>query len=99
MRIRHLAVASFLAAGLAGCVPPPPGPHYPPVPPLRSEMRPPPPRAELVWEPGNWHWNGGAYEWVPGHYTERRWTPEARFVPGHWVDRRGQAVWEPAHWQ
>jgi hypothetical protein len=71
---------------------------YPPVPPPRAEMVPPPPGAQYAWEGGHWHWNGAQYAWVPGHYVVRRagWH---NWVPGHWADRGGRWVWVPAHWQ
>lgn len=84
----------MLLAGTA-CVAQPP---YPPIPPPRAEMRPPPPRERLVWQEGHWHWNGGAYDWIPGHWIERP-APSAVWVPGRWVSQGGAWVWEPAHWR
>ncbi len=69
---------------------------YPPVPALREEMIPPPPRERMLWEPGHWHWNGGQYVWIRGHYIERgRFT---RWEHGHWEIRGGVQVWVPGHW-
>jgi hypothetical protein len=69
---------------------------YPPPPALRAEAIPPGPPGQ-AWEPGHWHWNGGAYAWVPGHYVVRQagWT---HYVHGHWASRGGQWVWLPGHW-
>jgi hypothetical protein len=50
------------------------------------ETPPPPPRADYVWAPGFYRWDGGAHVWVPGHYMEPH--PGYRWVPDHW-DRRG----------
>ncbi len=58
---------------------------------------PPPGPPVMIWEPGQYHWNGNAYVWIPGHYVERR--PEMRrWVQGHWDYRGGAWVWVPAHW-
>ncbi|MBE9604878.1 YXWGXW repeat-containing protein [Acetobacteraceae bacterium H6797] len=73
-------------------------PPYPPMPPPRFEERPPPPNERLFWAAGHWHWNGHAYEWIPGRWVERP-RPEAVWVPGEWVARRGAWVWVPAHWR
>lgn len=71
---------------------------YPPIPPPRFEERPPPPGRRLIWQQGYWHWNGGAYDWMPGHWV-RPPRPAAVWVPGRWVARRGAWVWAPAHWR
>jgi hypothetical protein len=91
---------------LAGCVvAPPPGP--PPGPPPNPYPAPPPPRVEVIpepppvreqvgWQPGHWHWNGYAYEWLPGRYVAR--PVGSRWEPAHWAWRGGAWVWVPGHW-
>jgi hypothetical protein len=90
MRTKFAAAA--LALTLTGCVAAPAGP--PPVPQARYEPIPPPPAARLVWQPGEWHWNGATYVWVRGHYVERL-AYYHQWVPGHW---NGAGVWVPGHW-
>ena len=85
-----------LAAGLALPAWAQPMAPYQPVPQVLEEAVPPSPGPRMMWEPGHWHWNGGGYVWIPGHYI-RAWR-HAHFVPGHWADRRGAWVWVPSHW-
>ncbi|WP_439596182.1 hypothetical protein [Falsiroseomonas sp.] len=97
-----LPLALATAALTAGCAPTvalAQG-YYPPVPPLRAEVRPPAPRGEhWAWQPGHWHWSGRAYDWIPGEWVER---PDARlsWAHGHWVWRRPEGwIWVPGHWR
>jgi hypothetical protein len=70
---------------------------YPPPPPPRFE-RAPYGRPGFIWEPGHWQWDGVRYDWVGGHWLERR-PGYAHFEPGHWVRRGGAWVWDPPHWR
>ncbi len=83
---------------LLGCVVAPAPNPYPPVPPLRVELIPPPPPVQerLVWQGGHWHWNGAGYVWNPGHYVAV--AVGARWEPPHWALRGGAWVWVPGHW-
>jgi WXXGXW repeat (2 copies) len=88
--------ALALTLGMAGLASAQPARETPP---LQAEPPPPPPPGpRYVWEPGHWHWNGGAYVWVGGHYMVRHpgWH---EFVHGHWAQRAGGWVWVPAHWR
>lgn len=80
--------------------PPPGGPPrgYEPIPELRPEQVPPPPRGPYIWRPGHWVWNGRGYVWVAGTYVRRdpHWHD---WAPGAWVLRRGVWVWVPPHWR
>jgi hypothetical protein len=89
MRLKYAGALAVML--LSGCVVAPGGP--PPVPVARVEVVPPPPSARVVWQPGGWHWNGGAYVWIRGHYVERQ-AAYHRWVPGHWQG----GAWIPAHW-
>ncbi len=97
------SLASLALAGLlGGCVvaetasPPVPAAQVapPPVPAERVEYIPPPPSAAVLWQPGEWHWNGVAYVWRPGHYIQRV-AYYHHWVRGHW---NGAGVWIPGHW-
>ena len=85
-------MAAGLAIVLTGCVAAPAGP--PPVPAAQIEVVPPAPSTRVVWQPGGWHWNGGAYFWRPGHYVERL-AAYHHWVPGHWGP---DGAWIPGHW-
>ncbi len=88
----HLS-AFLICLGLAGCVVEPP--DLPPaIPPPRVEAVPPPPTPRVVWQPGGWHFSGGSYVWVPGHYVKRL-AAYHRWIPGHWDPGR---VWVAGHW-
>jgi hypothetical protein len=91
--MRTIILSASVLALLAGCVVAPP-PARPAVPVARVEPIPPPPGERVVWQPGEWHWNGAEYVWRPGRYVERR-AEYHRFEPGHW-DGRGD--WIPGHW-
>ena len=90
--MRHLVVSATILALLSGCVVAPP--PRPAIPVARVEPVPPPPSERVVWQPGEWHWNGAAYAWRPGHYVERL-VAYHRYEAGHW-DRFGE--WIPGHW-
>lgn len=88
----------LMLALLGGCVAVLP-PDHPPVPPLRAEPVPAPPRspATLIWRPGHWVWTGAEYVWAPGEWVQRT----ARTVlwqDGFWRQVNGQSQWVPAHW-
>ncbi len=93
---------------LVGGYPPAPGPYrpapvvavpYPAIPPLREEVRPPPPRGpRLVWQPGHWQWNGAEYVWNEGRWLPQRVVTQ-RWEPGQWVDRGGRWVWVEPGWR
>jgi hypothetical protein len=91
---RRAFLSATLLAGLTGCVVAAPPPGRPPIPVARYEPVPPPPGERVVWQPGEWHWDGHEYVWRAGHYVEKR-VDYHRFVPGHWDDR---GLWEPGHW-
>jgi hypothetical protein len=71
---------------------------YPPLPPPRVEVLPPPPGARYIWQPGHWVWNGRAYAWIGGRYIIRR-AAYREYVPGHWADRYGRPVWVQPYWR
>lgn len=97
--IKRLLLAAVVASSIAGFA----GeafaqPPYPPLPPPRYEVVPPPRGPRFIWEPGHWQWTGVQYAWVPGRYIARR-PHYAQYAPGHWEARRGAWVWVPAHWR
>lgn len=94
--MKYLTVTSFLLLALAGCQSAPP---YPPVPPARVEVmgKPPVTQTLLIWQPGHWNWNGGAYEWIPGDFVPRAGHSDL-WMPGYW-ERSGMSWrWVAAHW-
>ena len=95
-RLSALVLALSLCVGTAVAQPPP---GYAPIPPPRHETMPPPRGEHFVWQPGHWHWTGGAYVWNPGHYIERR-PHHHRWIDGHWAwsPRFGRHQWVPGHW-
>jgi hypothetical protein len=75
---RKLSLVGFAALALAtpGCVlgleTPASGPKQD-RPPERAETPPPKPKAcgnGCRWSPGYWHWDGGGYVWVEGHWEQ-----------------------------
>jgi hypothetical protein len=79
---------------------------YYPEPPAPPNVAPPgdPPRADMIYVPGYWMWNGERYIWRAGYWTpgrndyvyvppHYRWTPYGYvFVAGYWdlaIARRG----------
>lgn len=74
------------------------GRRIPAPPPARVEVRPAPPRNDMVWRRGYWNWEGRAHVWVPGRWIVTRpgyvwqdpsWVqgPDGswRLVEGRWV--------------
>jgi hypothetical protein len=70
-------------------------PEAPPA--AKEEVRPAPPSADMIWVPGAWDYENGAYVWKSGLWelppaqkmiwTPGRWlhtTEGYTFVPGHW---------------
>jgi hypothetical protein len=90
-----VVAALAMAVGVAACVVEPVNP-YPAPPPLQAEVVPAAPPGQF-WEPGHWHWNGGAYVWIPGHYIVRA-AGVTHWEHGHWANRGGTWVWIPGHW-
>ena len=99
------ALPALLARLNAAAQMPPPYPSVDvvvPFGPPRPRVEPPPPppgsRAEFIWQPGYWYWDGRAYLWYPGRWVAR---PHRRavWVPGHWLQRRYGWVWVPGHWR
>jgi WXXGXW repeat (2 copies) len=94
---------------LAGCyveaqpMPPPSDPNEvvvdnpPPPPPPQPEPAPPPAPPGGVWVNGYHRWDGHAYVWEGGHY-EQPPRHGARYVPGHWEERKHGKVWVNGHW-
>lgn len=54
-----------------------------PPPASRVDTRPPQPIASAVWADGYWHFSGGQWIWVPGHWA---------------VPPRAGATWRPSTW-
>ena len=69
--------AAITLSQIISLIAPPPIPTY-------SYQQPAPPAQNSMWIPGYWNWNGSAYNWVAG-----RWTNAPR--PG--------LVWTPSYWQ
>lgn len=65
-------------------------------PPVRYEVRPPPPSSSMVWQPGYWALNGNEYTWVEGRYVQTR-TGYAWRQP-RWESRSGAWVMVPGAW-
>lgn len=67
-------------------------------PPPRTEVIPPAPAPQMVWQVGYWSYNGANWDWVPGHYQARP-QPAAQWIPGHWAQQPGGAwVWIAGRW-
>jgi hypothetical protein len=81
-------------------VPPPVVAAYPPVPPLREEIRLAPPLQpeRYVWQPGHWAWIDGAYRWNEGRWVLRPVAGEY-WEHGHWAMERGGWAWVPPRWR
>lgn len=71
--------------------PPPPRPVE--VVPVRPVGHP-----DWVWHAGFHRWDGQRYVWVPGSYVAPPYRG-ARWVPGHWANRRGGWVFIDGHWR
>lgn len=69
------------------------------------DVRPPPPRAEVVparrkgylWTPGYWAWEGNRHVWVEGYWTRVR--PGYVYSPGYWEQRGERWHYEPQRWE
>jgi hypothetical protein len=69
-------------------------------PPARlAETVPPAPAAGLIWVPGDWHWTGVQWAWLPGHWDQppvgmKRWNkPHYTLVDGAY--RYEPGTWNP----
>jgi hypothetical protein len=62
------------------------------------ERRGPAPGRGYIWVPGYHNWNGNSHVWVPGRW-EQPPRARARWVPHHWVKRRGGWVLVEGHWR
>jgi len=94
-RIAAIAIPCLLL--LASCGPA--YPTHPPIPPIRSEQVPVPPRSSvvLIWQPGHYNWNGNAYVWIPGEWVDRA-GHGTLWQDGYWEQTAQGSVWLPAHW-
>jgi len=66
-----LVIATGCVLGAETPVAGPPGERPPP----REETPGQKPKgcgANCEWSPGYWHWQGGGYAWISGHWEERR---------------------------
>ena len=70
----------------------------PPPPQREVVVAAPGPRDRYVWDPGHYRWDGARYIWMPGQWIARP-RPQAEWVAGHWVQRRGDWVWIEGHWR
>jgi len=68
-------------------------------PPAKAEAPPPPATASatLVWTPGYWAWNGGAYIWIDGAWRIPP-KPGAQWVGPTWHARGSVHVLAPGGW-
>lgn len=68
-------------------------------PPLKVEVKSPPPHPRAVWIPGHWGWNKHSYRyvWVPGHWEIK---PKGKvWVSGYWKQTPRGWVWVRGHWR
>jgi hypothetical protein len=56
----------------------------------------PPPRANFVWAPGFWSWDGHQYVWAGGHWEHDH--PGHHWIAARWVERGGRYVIKEGHW-
>lgn len=70
-----------------------------PVPPIRAERVPEPPRSSVVmiWQPGHYDWSRAGYAWIPGEWVERA-DHGTLWQDGYWQQTNQTSVWVPAHW-
>jgi hypothetical protein len=100
-----LAALPLLAACYVETQPPPPQSepnevvvaNPPPPPPPPPEPAPPPAPPNGVWVAGYHRWDGQKYVWERGHY-EQPPHQNARYVQGHWEERKHGKVWVNGHW-
>jgi hypothetical protein len=69
--------------------------------PVLSCPQPPPveqinvtPKEGYVWIQADWNWDGGKFEFTPGHW-ERERADYGPYIPGHWDTSNGNCVWIP----
>ncbi len=74
-------------------------PTHPPVPPIRAEQVPAPPRTSVVmiWQPGHYDWNGRSYVWIPGQWVDRA-GHGTLWQDGFWEQIAQTSRWVPPHW-
>ena len=100
---RLIPLLAMLA--LTACIPPTgpasgggPTPGAPqPLPAPRAEVAPPRPTPAAVWQPGTHEWEGAAYAWQPGRWTDPR-GPGAFWQDGHWAPGTAGYAWVPGRW-
>ena len=63
----------------------------------KEEVKPAPPGDGLVWIPGYWTNEGGAYVWVPGRW-ERPAAENMVWVPPYWSHGAEGYGFVPGHW-
>jgi hypothetical protein len=66
-------------------------------PPMRVEMRPPPPGAEFSWTPGYYAYRGGSYNWVGGSWA-RPPSAGVSWVEPRYVSTGGRYYLQPGRW-
>ena len=62
------------------------------------DRRPVAPGRGYIWAPGYHRWDGRAYVWSPGQWMLPPHR-HARWVPAHWVHRRGGWVFVEGYWR
>lgn len=74
-------------------------PTHLPVPPIRAERVPAPPKSPVVmiWQPGHYDWNGVGYTWVSGEWVDMA-GHGTLWQDGYWQQTNQTSVWVPAHW-
>lgn len=74
-------------------------PAHPPVPPIRAERVPAPPKSSVVmiWQPGHYDWNGVGYVWIPGEWVDRA-GHGTLWQDGYWQQTNQTSMWVRAHW-
>jgi hypothetical protein len=72
--------------------------HFGP-PALPVYVQPPCPQPDLMWVPGNWHYNEltGGYYWVPGAWVPAPY-PGALWTPGYWGWNNGMYYFHEGYW-
>jgi hypothetical protein len=96
--MRKFGYVGLMLAGSLACFTPAAVAQYAPVPPLRYEVRPPPPPGpRMVWQAGAWNWNGRGYDWIPGHYVAFR--PHHHWAAGYWRGYGPHRVWVGPDWR
>lgn len=72
---------------------------HPPVPPVRAERVPSPPKSSVVmiWQPGHYDWDGAGYVWIAGEWVDRA-GHGTLWQDGYWQQTNQTSMWVPAHW-